>query len=318
MKKIFLLIPIWITSLYAFPQTSPTAPTDWCQHPPRPALQKLTEIKTSHNWFKVYQAGKDVFAIIEPYNFEEVISYLILGKSGALLFDTGMGMDSISPVISQLTSLPVTVINSHTHYDHIGGNYEFSNILAMPTDFTMKHAKEGWSHADVQHEVTEDAFCRQYLPGLDTARYHIRPFRITKFVKDGDQIDLGGRTIQIIAVPGHTPDAIALLDTDNGYLWSGDTFYEGAIYLFREETDIKAYEKSVSRLAALAPKLKAVFPAHNNPITSPKRLTELKDKLAQLKKGEVKGKGDSDTTLLFQFEGFGFLIGKQQLAQLQR
>ncbi|HVZ26230.1 MAG TPA: hypothetical protein VG842_09260, partial [Sediminibacterium sp.] len=67
-------------------------PSNWCQHPLRAAFQKLPEIKVTQSWFRVFRAGKDVIAITEPYNFEEVISYLILGKDKALLFDTGLGV----------------------------------------------------------------------------------------------------------------------------------------------------------------------------------------------------------------------------------
>src|SRR5580704_17282556 len=133
----------------------------------RKALNQLTEIKTSSSWFKVYRLKKNGIAMVEPYNFEEVISYLILGRSRAVLFDTGMGLDSISLLVRELTRLPVTVINSHTHYDHTGGNHEFTHILAMHTAFTQRNAKYGWAHDAVRHEVAADAFCLQRLPGTD-------------------------------------------------------------------------------------------------------------------------------------------------------
>jgi len=104
-----------------------------CNNPLRESLNKLPEIKTNSKWFKVYSVGENVLAIVEPYNFEEAISYLILGKNKALLFDTGIGVDSISLVVKQLTKLPIIVINSHSHYDHIGGNYEFNNIFGKPS-----------------------------------------------------------------------------------------------------------------------------------------------------------------------------------------
>ncbi len=318
MKSISFFFALTILFSKSFSQTNNTAVTDWCNHPPREAFSKLKEIKGISHWFKVYSVGENLIAITEPYNFEEVISYLIIGKDKALLFDTGMGLDSISSVIKQLTQLPVTVLNSHTHPDHIGGNYEFRNILAMKTNFTLLHAKEGWSHDAIKWEVTKDAFCMQKLPGMDTARYAIKPFHISRFVKDGDEIDLGGRKLQIISVPGHTPDAIALLDKTNGYLFTGDTFYEGPIYLFAEETDIVAYEKSITKLAALVPQVKTVFPAHNNPVCEPARLTELKSNFDKLKQGSVKGEDKGQNTFLFKFQYFDYLIQKDQLEKLQK
>src|SRR5436190_22823806 len=68
--------------------------TSWCNNPLRLEFSRLPEVKTSSQWFKVYEAGEGVFAIVEPYNFQEVISYLITGKDQNILFDTGMGMAS--------------------------------------------------------------------------------------------------------------------------------------------------------------------------------------------------------------------------------
>jgi glyoxylase-like metal-dependent hydrolase (beta-lactamase superfamily II) len=53
-----------------------------------------------------------------------------------------------------------------------------------------------------------------------------------------------------------------LIDVTAGLMWTGDTFYEGPIWLFFPETDLAAYETSLARLAALAPQLKALLPAH--------------------------------------------------------
>ena len=313
MKYIFFLFLFVYISSNAISQINDIADTNWCNHPYRESLKKLPEIKVSSNWFKVYRVGQNVLAIVEPYNFEEVISYLIIGKSKALLFDTGIGADSISPLIKQLTNLPILVLNSHTHFDHMGGNYEFKNILALNTNYTIKNSKAGWNHDSIKDEVTMRAFCLQRLPVFDTAQYHTRPFKILQFVKDGDEVDLGERKLKIICVPGHTMDAIALLDKTNGYIWTGDTFYEGPIFLFAEGTDLLAYEKSIAKLAKMAPQLKRVFPSHNNPISQPERLIELKTNFIKMKSSQVKPTDAGSNLLLFQFPYFNFLIGKAQL-----
>jgi glyoxylase-like metal-dependent hydrolase (beta-lactamase superfamily II) len=292
-----------------------TVSTNWCDKELRPALKKLTEIKTKKDWFNVFSVGDSVFAIVEPYNYQEVISYLILGKQKALLFDTGMGMDSISQVVKELTSLPITVFNSHTHYDHIGGNYEFTNILGMDTAFTRTNATNGIPHDKVKQEVTPEAFCQQHLPGLDTANYKIKPFTISTFIHDSYEIDLGDRILKVISAAGHTPDAIALFDEKSGYLWCGDTFYEGPIFLFSEGTDLASYENSITKLASLVPKLKYVFPAHNNPICDPKELIDAKNAFEEIKNGKKTGNDNNDGSELFTFDKFSFLIGKKFLNQ---
>lgn len=61
----------------------------------RSIYNELESVATRSQWFKVYKLENDIYAIAEPYHFQEVISYLILGDDKALLWDTGMGIDNI-------------------------------------------------------------------------------------------------------------------------------------------------------------------------------------------------------------------------------
>jgi glyoxylase-like metal-dependent hydrolase (beta-lactamase superfamily II) len=316
--KLFILISVFIIGC---DQKKENSKGDWCDQAIRPEFEKLEEIKVKSNWFKVFVVGENVFSIAEPYNYEEVISYLILGKEKALLFDTGNGFDSMSELVKELTDLPVVVINSHTHYDHIGGNYEFNNILALNNEYTLKWAELGWSHELVKNEITPEAICSEKLPGTDISNHYIKPFTISEFITDGQIIDLGERQIKILSVPGHTPDAIALLDQESGYLWTGDTFYEAAIWLYFDGTDLNDYEKSIRKLADLTPSLKKLFTAHNTPISQPNRLKELVDAFSQILNGEKKAKEFDDRYELpsdndpieYEFEHFSFLIRRDHL-----
>ncbi|WP_396223840.1 hypothetical protein [Gemmatimonas sp.] len=80
-------------------------------------------------------------------------------------------MVPLRPVVERLTSRPVRVLNSHTHYDHVGGNTECREVLAR------------------------------------------------------DTLHLGGRVLEVLAVPGHAPDATALLDREHGLLFTGVAFH---------------------------------------------------------------------------------------------
>ena len=121
-------------------QTASQKPA-WCQKLPRPEYAKLQRIPVGDSWFEVYKVAADVFAIYEPHQFEETISYLILGRERALLFDTGMGIGDLRALTSKLTTLPVTVLNSHTHNDHVGDNWQFDTVYGMDTEFTRQNAK---------------------------------------------------------------------------------------------------------------------------------------------------------------------------------
>ena len=155
-------------------------------------------------WFQVYQVDPGVYAIYEPHQWEEVISYLIVGNDRALLFDTGMGIADIRAVAEQLTRLPIEVMNSHTHPDHIGDNWEFDRILGLDTQYTRDNAG-GYSHAAVAGEVAADHFCAPPPAGFDTASYRTRPFHITQIVADGSVIGLGSRQLAVLHIPGTRP-----------------------------------------------------------------------------------------------------------------
>ena len=259
------------------------------------------------DWFEVYRIRPGVFALYEPHQAEEVISYLIVGSRRALLFDTGMGIASIRAVVRQLTRLPVTVLNSHTHYDHVGGNREFRDILAMDTDFTRQRAAQGYFNHVMRAEVSPENLCGPLPKGFDASAYQVPPFRIAATVRDGSMVDLGERKLEVVAVPGHTPDSIALLDRVHRLLFTGDTFYMGPIWLFEPETDLAAYARSATRLASLANKVDLLLPAHNTPAASPAHLSQLRDAAQAIAAGTIKETSRENGRRRFQFDGFSIL-----------
>lgn len=286
----------------------------WCAEVPRAANTALSPAPVASDWFQVVEAAKGVYAFIEPYQFQEAVSYLILGKHRALMFDTGTGMVPLRPLVEKLTQLPVTVINSHTHYDHVGGNWEFDRVLAIDSPYTRANTA-GFPHDALATEVAPDAFCKGAPVGLDTAVFRTRAWKASGSIGDGDTIDLGGRRIEVLQVPGHTPDAIALIDRANGLLWTGDSWYEGTLWLYVPETDLDAYERSIARLAALAPGLKQVLPAHNTASADPARLDGVLDAVRKMREGtESPARQESGGRLVFEIDGVSILTAKALLA----
>ena len=279
----------------------------WCKDLPRAIYTDLERVPVSSDWFLVYKLENDVFAIYEPRQWQEVISYLILGKEKALLFDTGNGIGKISGVVNQLTSLPVIVINSHTHFDHIGGNSEFSDILAMDTDYT-KNNSGGYSNELVWEEVSKDALCGALPDDINPETYHTPKFNVKKFIRDGYKIDLGGRILEVLSTPGHTPDAISILESDLGLLWVGDLYYDGPIWLFASESNLDAYYQSVERLCNIVPHVNTLHPAHNGPIADPESLYLLRNALMNIQNGTVNGDTISGGRIEYLFDGFTLIM----------
>ena len=279
----------------------------FCDRLPRSAYADYQKHETSNGWFEVYEIEPNIWAIYEPFQWQEVISYLIVGSESAVLFDTGNGIGNIKSVVNQLTDKPVRVLNSHSHFDHIGGNYQFDEILSVATEFSLSRIN-GIKSDELKMEVSPEALCKNLPVGVTQENHQTRPFSIKQKIADGDVLDIGGRNLEVLRVPGHTDDAIALLDRDAGFLWSGDSFYEGPIWLFFPETDLVAYQSSVAKLASLVPDLKAVFPAHNTPRANPALLNELREDLDRVLSGKIEPVPVSDGNVEFRFDGFSLLM----------
>lgn len=301
-------VSLWFFAVFLAiaPSLAQSQIPDWCRALPRPEYKTLKRVQVSDPWFEVYEPAAGVFAIYEPHQAEETIGYLITGTKRAILFDTGMGISDIRKVTAELTKLPIIVLNSHTHDDHVGGNWQFDTVYGMDTEFTRTNAKG--SREDAQAEITPDQICGALPIGFDAKTYATRPWKITRYIHNGEKIDLGGRTIEVIATPGHTPDAISLIDRTNGLLFTGDTYYPAPIWLFRPETDLDAYAASIRRLAALAPRVKLVLGAHNVPVAPPSVLSKLVAAFDLVRAGKVSGTPQSGGKVLYKLGEISFLM----------
>lgn len=282
---------------------------EWCRQLPRPEYKTLERVLPDEPWFEIYRVRPGVFALYEPKQFEEVISYLILGDTRALLFDTGLGVGKISGVVTRLTTLPATVLNSHTHFDHIGGNAEFKDIWSRDLPFTRNNMR-GQSNIYSRDTLAPERLCGALPEDTNPKSFSIRAWKSIHHLRDGQQFDLGGRIVEVVFSPGHTPDSISLLDRKNGLLFTGDTFYPGPIYLFVPETNFNAYTRSVARLAALEQGVKLLLPAHNVPVADPAFLGRLATAVQQVSQGRVKERV-TEGRREYVFEGFSLLLANE-------
>ena len=199
----FFLLSVFAAPAFAEPQGEPIRP-EWCRELPRPEYKKLERVLSDEPWFEIYRIRPGVFALYEPKQFEEVISYLILGEKRAVLFDTGMGVGKISAVVGRLTSLPVVVINSHTHFDHVGGNAEFHEIWNRDLPYTRQNMR-GQTNQYSRDALARERLCGALPAGVDATSYSIRPWKSSHALRDGERLDLGGRELEIIFTPGQIP-----------------------------------------------------------------------------------------------------------------
>ncbi|MEE4110002.1 MAG: MBL fold metallo-hydrolase [Halieaceae bacterium] len=297
-----------------------TSMAGFCQDLPRPAYAELTRVPDSvDDWFELYTVATGVTAIYEPHQWQEAISYLIEGDERALLFDTGNGIGDIHAVVGRLSDKPITVLNSHGHFDHVGGNHAFNTILGLDTPFTRERQR-GQPNEAIRLEVSAAALCRP-PPGDVTVDNHVgRPYAIRRFIRDGHRIDLGGRTLEVVHVPGHTPDAIALLDRDAGLMWTGDSYYDGPIWLYAPETDLAAYRASLQRMIEASAGIRWLLPAHNTPRVAASVLPAVLAGFDAMLAGAATRVPQGDGMVEYRIEGeerFSFLMRDEPLPYRQ-
>jgi glyoxylase-like metal-dependent hydrolase (beta-lactamase superfamily II) len=280
---------------------------NWWDSLPRPEWSHYEKIEQSEDWFEVYRIEDGIYAIYEPGQFEEVMSFLITGEDFALMFDTGLGIGNIRKVVDQLTDLDVVVLNSHTHYDHIGGNHLFDTIYATSLDYT-KTRSLGSAPEAVAGFLQQGWVWKDLPPDFSASEFRSRPFEIDKYVYEGDTIDVGGRVLEILFTPGHAPDSICLLDRENRILFTGDTFYLAPLYTHLPGSSFVDYAQSAARLAGLSGDIDRAFTSHNVPVVDADYMTALGQAFADIEAGRATDVTLSDGNREYHFDGFSVIV----------
>jgi len=235
----------------------------WPDVLPRAIHKSLRKIAPLDPWFEIYEISDGVLAIVEPFHFEETISFLVQGSEKAVLIDTGMGVGDIRAEAQRLTSLPIAVINTHWHYDHIGGNYQFRDVWAYDNDFEVGKMERGMTVAEASPQMSPNRVCRPLPAGFDPSNYEIRRCAVTRRLRHLEQVDLGQRSLIIHHTPGHSPGGICLFDTEDRILFTGDTYYPGTMYANLQRSDFRTFLSSIKYLAGLVKDVSFLATSHN-------------------------------------------------------
>ncbi len=216
------------------------------------------------NWFSVTQLQTNVYALAEFSHWEQVVSYLVLDKTQAFLIDTGMGYASIRKCIANITNLPVTVLLTHSHWDHIGDIQDFKNIQLFNNTFEIDNLKKGFSSEKIEELCKKELFSNGFVP----KKYVVEGTESIKLFTDSEIIQSNSFSIQVIHTPGHTPGSVCFYIKELHSIFTGDTLYPGPIYVQLEESNLQDYTKSIAKLHTLLDKNVSIFPGHNKTLSS--------------------------------------------------
>jgi hydroxyacylglutathione hydrolase len=205
------------------------------------------------DWFAIEEVAPGVIGIGEPRFYQINWNYLILGKRRALLFDTGPGVRDISQVVRKLTTLPVTALPSHMHFDHTGCLSRFSHVAIPDLPVLRACDREGWL-------MPRDDLYVGWWEGMTWT-----PVKISQWLAIGTKIDLGGRVLELIHTPGHSPDSVSLLDRGSNILFAADFVYPGKLYAQIANSDLKSYHESAEDLLLRLDEGVTILCAHGKP-----------------------------------------------------
>ncbi len=191
------------------------------------------------------------FHVIEEGGNMLVRMFLFEGEREALLVDAGFGSGDLKAFLATLTDKPVrSVVLTHADPDHTGCCGQFERVLMHPAEL---------------------ALC--------SSRGKLDPAAAVP-VWEGDRLRVGGRTLEVVLIPGHTPGSIALLDRENRFLIGGDSVQSGGIFMFGEGRSLPAFVCSMSKLIAMGDVFDVCYASHGE-------ATVTRDILPALKQGAL-------------------------------
>lgn len=201
------------------------------------------QLRVAQSWFEVTQVGDAIVRITEPYVHSYVRSnaWLVLGAKSHLLVDSGLGIGRLTDELAAYLDRPVIAVATHAHFDHFGGLGEFADraahrddgaVIEQAADYVTLAAStypgalldEFEAAGEPVPDVLIDA-----LPydGFDLMTFRTPSVAITRWLADGDVLDLGHRSVEVLHAPGHSPGSICLWEASSGTLVSGDVVVDG-------------------------------------------------------------------------------------------
>ncbi|MBU9735626.1 MBL fold metallo-hydrolase [Diplocloster agilis] len=207
--------------------------------------------------YQIEKIGTGTWLIEEYDENVKVYMYLLAGNREAVLIDAGMGMIPLKEAVSSLTDLPVKVLLTHGHIDHIGGTGAFPEVYLHEKDMATYRL----------HDSDYRGLLGNYdIPALQKS---LRP------VRDGTIFDLGGRSLRVIHTPGHSVGSVCVLDQENGWLFTGDTCCRGHVLLHMDySASVEVYEESVKKLLEERENYNLTWPAHHDKPVQPEILCQ--------------------------------------------
>lgn len=207
-------------------------------------------MNATDEWYAVERVTEHSWRITEGGLFG---SYLIEGDDRALVVDAGAGIGDLRGLVEKLTNRPVTLLLSHSHWDHIGNASQFENVIADEREHDGgRVAGTGLAYGPDEWIADWRAAGNDFPDEFDADNYRLEPATSVETVVPGDSIDLGETTVELIATPGHSRGHLGVLDRASGILYGGDVLHrDHGLYVHFDGCSLRDYVETFDRLVDL-------------------------------------------------------------------
>lgn len=266
---------------------------------------------TRRQWFRTEKITESIILIDDR---KESNIYLVKGSRKSLLIDTGWGIGDLPGVVREYTDKPLIVVNTHGHPDHAGGDYQFDEIYVPAEDIST--IEECFSEEKRKFAI-ENVVSGPMPDGFSEADWICaKPGKLIP-MDDNHVFDLGDRKIEVIFIPGHSPGSVALLDSSDRVLFTGDSVLEGDIWLYLDKSaPLDVYLSGMRKLDSFSGSFDMILPAHCRAPISRAIIGELIRGVEKILDGTLKGKPYrtfAGEGILQRFESCGVIYDESKL-----
>ena len=225
-------------------------------------------LRVASRWFERKTMDDGLTLLWEPHVHPLLRCNIwhLRGLDRDLLVDTGLGVAPLRSEMADLIEKPLAAVATHIHYDHVGGLHEFDErwmhrieaprmnpydefnplVTSLFPDFILEQL------ADAGYPIEQDMLIDALPhPGYDPADFETIPATLTRSLDEGDVVDLGDRSFEVLHLPGHSPGSLGLWEAASGILFSGDAVYDGPLLDNLPDSDIADYIRTMKRLREL-------------------------------------------------------------------
>lgn len=189
-----------------------------------------------------------------------ILIYLIIGTEKAALIDTGLGTDNLRETVESITKLPIIVLHSHGHLDHVGADALFDDIYLNSREYEI--IGDGYNFNErlnfIEANLKDDPVLYAYIK---TNLVKSRKINY-KNIDDGDVIDLGGIQLEVIMTPGHTPGSMSFVNRKECYAFTGDGIADIHWFDTEESISVEEFLDTLNHFKEKSKNVKNIYAAH--------------------------------------------------------